>query len=87
MNTSELRALLIREHFRSNTYSLEPREVDEALCLREEDGQWCIYYAERGLQSGKRLFASESEACSCFLSMMRSDPTAKQGWSSGFSLK
>jgi hypothetical protein len=86
MTKSELAALLVQESFKSKTYSLEPAEVDEALCLREENGQWCVYYAERGLQTGKKFFSSEAQACSFFLTEMRSDPTTRQGWNSGFRL-
>lgn len=87
MTKSELKALLVQEGFKSKTYSLEPGEADEALCLRDENGQWCVYYAERGLQTGKKVFSSEAEACAFFLAEMRSDPTTQQGWSSGFRLK
>lgn len=84
MTKTELQALLVREGFNTKSYSLEPAEVDEALCLREENGRWCVYYAERGLQSGKKVFSNEAEACAFFLAEMRSDPTTREGWKSGF---
>jgi hypothetical protein len=86
MNRDELKHILEREKFRPNTYSLAGGEPDEALCLSLEDGRWYVYYSERGMQTGKVGFDSESEACAYFLEKMRSDPTTKAGWSSGFSI-
>ena len=86
MNKNELQAVLASESFKDSAYSLEPGEVDEALCLRQEAGQWSVYYSERGLQTGKQVFSNESEACLYFLNEMRSDPTTKLGWQSGFNL-
>ena len=86
MNKDDLRTTLIKEKFNPRTYSLEDEQKDEALCLRFEDGRWCVYYSERGLQTGKKYFEDENSACKFFLDEMRSDPTTKIDWKSGFSM-
>lgn len=84
MNKEDLQKILVQEDYKPSTYSLTGGEPDEALCLSFDDGQWHVYYSERGLQTGKVSFGSESEACEYFLKKMRSDPTTKRGWNSGF---
>ncbi len=83
MNRQDLELILNQENFRKGTYSLTG-EADEALCLTFESSEWCVFYSERGLQSGKTKFSSESEACEYFLQKMRADPTTKRNWNSGF---
>jgi hypothetical protein len=87
MNKVELQAAL-SDDFESSSYSLEATFVppDEALCLRQEDSTWVVYYSERGLQTGRRAFAEESEACEFFLKAMVSDPTTRKGWKSRLTL-
>ena len=86
MNKAELLAVLRQEEFKENAYSLVGENPDEALCLREEQGRWCVFYAERGLQTGKEFFTSEEVACDHFLNVMRADPTTRSNWKSGFSM-
>ncbi|MDH5228471.1 MAG: hypothetical protein OEZ58_14900 [Gammaproteobacteria bacterium] len=86
MNKDDLQRKLSEEKFNPSSYSLEEEQKDEALCLRCENGRWCVYYSERGLQTGKECFEDESSACEFFLEEMRSDPTTKSDWKSGFSM-
>ncbi len=86
MKRAELASLLDREGFRENSYSLTESESDEALCLRYDQGHWYVFYAERGLQTGKTKFGSEEDACHYFLKVMRADPTTRKSWHSGFSM-
>lgn len=46
-------------------------EKDEALCLVENYGRWCVYYSERGQQTEERSFDSEADACAAFLTRLR----------------
>ena len=87
MNRKELQEALRREHIQDRCYSLEAKnfDPDEALCLRQESGKWVVYYSERGLQTGKQVFKLEADACLYMLESLRSDPTTKVGWNSGFS--
>jgi hypothetical protein len=86
MNRADLQRTLIEEGFNPRSYSLEHENKDEALCLRVEGDRWCIYYSERGLQTGKRYFVDEKSACVHFLNEMRADPTTRVDWKSGFKL-
>jgi hypothetical protein len=86
MNKSELLSVLRQEKFEENSYSFSGDNPDETLCLREEQGQWCVFYAERGLQTGKEYFTSEAVACDHFLNEMKSDPTTRSNWKSGFNM-
>jgi len=54
MNKRLLREILQREDFREDCYDLEGGLLPERLTLAKESGTWCVYYSERGLQSGKK---------------------------------
>jgi hypothetical protein len=86
MDRTELKAILGRERIKDGSYSLSAKnfDPDEALCLRQEGHEWVVYYSERGLQTGRRTFQSEADACSYMLERLQADPTVKVGWSSGF---
>jgi hypothetical protein len=77
MNTDELQDLLVNENFDPDSYDLKGGLLPEKYTLSKESGMWCVYYSERGLQSGKKTFPTESEACMYLLEWMRSDPTTK----------
>ena len=87
MKKVDLRKSLIDEKFDPKAYSIEDEDKDKALCLRRENGEWCVYYSERGLQTGKQFFEDENSVCSYFLCEMRSDPTTKTDWKSGFHMR
>jgi len=78
MNKQVLKEILQHEGFREDCYDLEGGLLPERLTLANEVGRWCVYYSERGLQSGKRYFATESDACEHLLSELRDEPSAKQ---------
>ena len=86
MNISELSELLSREGFRPSSYSLGDEIKDEALCLRHDERGWSVFYSERGLQTGKKVFGDESSACIFFIEKIRADPTTRLDWKSGFSM-
>ncbi|GHB76213.1 hypothetical protein GCM10008107_27100 [Psychrosphaera saromensis] len=88
MNRVELKIVLDAEQIKENTYSLVAKDFDpnEVTCLRKKGESWVVYYSERGLQTGKELFKTESEACIHLLELLRSDPTTRSNWKSGFSL-
>jgi hypothetical protein len=77
MNKSELAQTLKQEGFRPDAYDIEGAGQDERYCLRELHSVWSVYYSERGLQSGKKDFGSESEACDYFLQLLRKDATTR----------
>ncbi len=48
-------------------------DLDEAYVLAHEGGQWSVYYSERGIPSGLRIFATEEAACADLLHRVISD--------------
>ena len=78
MNTLQLKEILEREHFRADSYDLNVGNGTEQLVLsHQQNGKWTVHYSERGLQTGKREFATESEACEYLLRLLREDPTTR----------
>ena len=77
MNKQLLKDFLQREGFRVDCYDLEGGLMPERLTLGFESGKWCVYYSERGLQTGKRYFATEGEACEYLLNELRDEPSAR----------
>lgn len=79
MNTSELYDRLRLARVRSDSYSLDGTPKDEALILEPPmGGGWKVYYCERGLRTGEKVFATEEAACQCFLAMALCDPTMRE---------
>ena len=78
MTKNELVKILQEEGFNPDAYCLEGGFPDETYCLEETHGVWTYYYCERGLQRGKREFATESEACEYFLEKLRRDPDTRR---------
>lgn len=78
MTINELAALLNAEGFRPDCYDLTGEGGSESYVISEDRGSWSVFYHERGLETGKRTFASESLACDDLLSRLRADPKTKQ---------
>jgi hypothetical protein len=49
---------------------------DECHVLSGDANNWSVYYSERGLETGKRHFDSQSEALEYLLETLKSDPSA-----------
>jgi hypothetical protein len=79
MTKRELEELLNKEGFRADSYDLDGGMLPERLTLAKEAGRWSVYYSERGLQTGKAFFDSESEACQNLLDQLRDEPSAREG--------
>ena len=77
MNKAQLVEALRNEGIRDDAYDLTGGHQSETYTLGEADGDWFVYYSERGTESGKREFASESEACEYILELLRKDPTTR----------
>ena len=76
MNRQELREALRGERIRDDAYDLDGGHLPEKYTLGEANGKWFVYYSERGLESGRKEFASETEACEYLLNKLKKDPTA-----------
>jgi len=77
VNRQQLQATLREENVRDDAYSLNGGHMPEAYTLSQRDDRWVVYYSERSLESGKREFATESEACQKLLNQIRNDPTTR----------
>jgi hypothetical protein len=76
MNRQELRELLRNECIREDAYDLNGGHLSETYTLSEAYGRWFVYYSEHGLESGKKEFTSETDACEYLLNKLKRDPTA-----------
>lgn len=66
MNFKELESRLISENIRRDVYSLKGGLSNEAYCISQTNGIWEVYYSERGIKSGLKVFQKEEEACQYF---------------------
>lgn len=79
MRTSDLKLKLEESGIRADSYSIGGFVKNEALILEPSTGnEWRIYYSERGLRTGERVFPTEDEACQCLYEMLLRDPTVKR---------
>ncbi len=79
MNRNSLRDLLQTEHVRDDAYSLDGTLQDESMCLEAVTGGWAVFYSERGLRSGERVFETEDEACQFLAGRLLADPSNRLG--------
>lgn len=70
LNKVELQNQLLSENIRSDVYSLNGGLPNEAFCLAEGNGQWEVYYSERGNKTGLKVFMKEEEACLYFYNQL-----------------
>jgi hypothetical protein len=73
MLRGDLKAFLDREHVDPTTYAMDGRVPNECYCLIWEAGMWHVFYSERGLRTGERVFTSEEEACEHLLDLLITD--------------
>lgn len=71
MKKSELRKKLKKENIPKCYYSLDGGLPNEAYCLSKVKNGWEVYYSERGLKSGLKIFASETEACNYIYNLIK----------------
>lgn len=77
----ELRAFLDEAGVPEGSYVIQELGIGDVSGIGYLDGAWSTYYSERGAYRGVRRYASESEAISAFLSIIR-----KQLAADGFKL-
>ena len=74
MDRAQLKKILDEERVPRDAYDLNGGRDTEELVLSHTPGAdwpWAVYYSERGLQTGRREFATEGEACVFMLSELR----------------
>ena len=72
MNISDIGHEMAILNIPSNAFSIGDPTQDESLCIREKNGHWEVFYFERGIKTGLRIFKEEHEACCNFLSTIKS---------------
>ncbi len=77
MDTIELKRLLDARNVTPNAYSLQGGLRSETCTLARAGDVWEVYYSERGLKTGLKLFTTESDACEYFLTWVSA--TARNG--------
>ena len=77
MNKEGLLQALRKERIRDDAFDLHGGHLTETYTLSESCGQWFVYYSEKGLESGKKEFATESQACEYLLRLLKNDPTVR----------
>lgn len=63
MNVQELKIIFESEEIPKDMYSFKGGLPNESYCIMPVDGQWEVYYSERGIKSGSKLFDTEEDAC------------------------
>jgi hypothetical protein len=79
VNRNSLRGVLQTEQVREYAYSIDGTLQDESMCLEAVPGGWAVFYAERGLRSGERVFGTEDEACQFLAGRLLADPSNRLG--------
>ena len=75
MTKTQLKEYLERSGFNPQTYSLEPGLHADQYVLEENYVVWSVYYSERGIRLGEKIFNNEEEACEYFFEILSKDPT------------
>lgn len=70
MTKQELSKLLGEKNIRPDAYELEGGLPNEAYTLNYTGSIWEVYYSERGLKSGLKVFQNEHEACEYFYALI-----------------
>ena len=63
MNIIELNKIFEDENVPIELYSLKGGYPNESYCIEKVNGQWEVYYSERGSKSGLMFFDTEEKAC------------------------
>jgi hypothetical protein len=80
MTVNDLQNRLEKEGVDPEAYSLSGGSGwNDRYCLAVRNGKWVYYFAERGLETGYREFATEAEACEYFWDCISRDPTVRRG--------
>ncbi len=70
MNIEQLKHELERLGIPRRIYSLNGGK-DERLCMENRDGNWVVFFVERGQDRILKQFVSESDACAFMLEELK----------------
>ena len=71
MNKQQLENILLLNKVPKDLYSLNGGLPNEAYCIEEKDGEWQVYYSERGIRTNIEYFKNEEKACDCLLNEVK----------------
>ena len=77
MNKQQLLQAIRKEGIREDAFDLDGGHLSETYTLSESYGRWFVYYSERGVESGRKEFATQSQACEYLLNLLKNDPTTR----------
>jgi hypothetical protein len=77
MNKQQLLQAIRKEGIREDAFDLDGGHFSETYTLPESYGRWFVYYGERGVESGRKEFATQSQACEYLLNLLKNDPTTR----------
>lgn len=63
MTRERLQGFLDQRGFDTDSYRLHGGHASEAYVMDHRGVQWVVFYAERGIESGVKTFATEDLAC------------------------
>lgn len=75
MTKQDLEDAFRKHGIRPDAYDLNGDIGSETYVLREEGGEWFVFYSERGQRRNLRSFPSETAACEHMFERVVSDPT------------
>jgi hypothetical protein len=76
---AKLRSQLVAEGFRPDSYDLgDAKYPSETYVLKERDGDWVTFYAERGHENSLKTFPTFEEASQDLLRLLNSSPTTRR---------
>jgi hypothetical protein len=62
---------IISDSYPLDIVDFENEYPNESYCIRENNGEWEVYYSERGQKTGLTKFYSESKACEYLLDKIK----------------
>lgn len=62
---------IIIDSYPLDKVDFENEYPNESHCIRENNGEWEVYYSERGQKTGLAKFISESAACEYLLKKIK----------------
>jgi hypothetical protein len=76
---AQFRSFLAAEGFRPGSYDLgDAKHPSETYVLKERDGAWVTFYAERGHENSLKMFPTFEEGSRELLRRLKADPTTRR---------
>lgn len=73
MTIADLGVELDRLKLKNANYCLNGGYLDDGTCISKENGQWQVYYCERGSKNIIGIFPTENDACEFMLCVCKQE--------------